>query len=109
MSSIGKELVGDAAHIPIVDVVDGNNLVTNTALLQVGLNFFLFLLILILTILEIYMVLEATKLSEKHVMATLLLNVNLVCLILNSFIYELIESGYALILTGQTNKFKKIS
>lgn len=34
MSSIGKELVEDAAHIPIVDVVDGNNLVTNTALLQ---------------------------------------------------------------------------
>ncbi|KAI3711859.1 hypothetical protein L1987_70408 [Smallanthus sonchifolius] len=34
MSSIGKELVADAAHIPIVDVVDGNNLVTNTALLQ---------------------------------------------------------------------------
>ncbi|KAI3803224.1 hypothetical protein L1987_31373 [Smallanthus sonchifolius] len=34
MFSIGKELVKDAAHIPIVDVVDGNNLVTNTALLQ---------------------------------------------------------------------------
>ncbi|KAJ0531102.1 putative methyltransferase transcription factor C2H2 family [Helianthus annuus] len=34
MSSIGNELVKDAAHIPIVDVVDGNNLVTNTALLQ---------------------------------------------------------------------------
>ncbi|XP_023732762.1 probable protein arginine N-methyltransferase 3 [Lactuca sativa] len=34
MSSIGKELVEDAAHIPIVDVVDGNNLVTNTALLK---------------------------------------------------------------------------
>ncbi|XP_071716065.1 probable protein arginine N-methyltransferase 3 [Rutidosis leptorrhynchoides] len=34
MSSIGKELVEDAAHIPIVDVVDANNLVTNTALLQ---------------------------------------------------------------------------
>lgn len=36
MSSIGKELVEDAAHIPIVDVVDGSNLVTKTALLQVG-------------------------------------------------------------------------
>ncbi|KAD2393956.1 hypothetical protein E3N88_40933 [Mikania micrantha] len=35
MSSIGKELVEDASHIPIVDVVDGNNLVTTTALLQV--------------------------------------------------------------------------
>ena len=36
MSSIGKELVEDAAHLPIVDVVDADNLVTNTALLQVG-------------------------------------------------------------------------
>ncbi|KAI3715648.1 hypothetical protein L6452_22634 [Arctium lappa] len=35
MSCIGKELVEDAAHIPIVDVVDGNDLVTNTAPLQV--------------------------------------------------------------------------
>lgn len=35
MSCIGNELVEDAAHIPIVDVVDGNDLVTNTALLQV--------------------------------------------------------------------------
>ncbi|KAL8235178.1 hypothetical protein R6Q59_021278 [Mikania micrantha] len=34
MSSIGMELVKDAAHIPIVDVVEGNNLVTDTALLQ---------------------------------------------------------------------------
>nr|XP_043624444.1 probable protein arginine N-methyltransferase 3 [Erigeron canadensis] len=34
MSSIGNELVGDAAHFPIVDVVDANNLVTGTALLQ---------------------------------------------------------------------------
>ncbi|PWA39939.1 Protein arginine N-methyltransferase [Artemisia annua] len=34
MSSIGKELVEDAAHLPIVDVVDADNLVTNTALLQ---------------------------------------------------------------------------
>ncbi|XP_076927323.1 putative protein arginine N-methyltransferase 3 [Bidens hawaiensis] len=34
MSSVGNELVKDAAHIPIVDVVDANNLVTNTALLQ---------------------------------------------------------------------------
>ncbi|KAI3790614.1 hypothetical protein L2E82_03786 [Cichorium intybus] len=34
MSCIGKELVEDAAHIPIVDVIDGNNLVTDTALLQ---------------------------------------------------------------------------
>lgn len=40
MSSIGKELVEDAAHIPIVDVVDGNNLVTNTALLKVGLHLY---------------------------------------------------------------------
>ncbi|KVH93500.1 probable protein arginine N-methyltransferase 3 [Cynara cardunculus var. scolymus] len=35
MSCIGNELVEDASHIPIVDVVDGNDLVTNTALLQV--------------------------------------------------------------------------
>ncbi|GJS31285.1 probable protein arginine N-methyltransferase 3, partial [Tanacetum coccineum] len=34
MSSIGKELVEDAAHLPIVDVVDADNLVTNTAFLQ---------------------------------------------------------------------------
>ncbi|KAJ9538090.1 hypothetical protein OSB04_030823 [Centaurea solstitialis] len=35
MSCIGNELVEDASHIPIVDVVDGNDLVTNTAPLQV--------------------------------------------------------------------------
>lgn len=35
MSSVGNELVEDAARAPIVDVVDGHDLVTNTAVLQV--------------------------------------------------------------------------
>lgn len=36
MSCIGKELVIDAARIPIVDVVDSQDLVTCSAILQVG-------------------------------------------------------------------------
>lgn len=36
MSCIGKELVIDAARIPIVDVVDSRDLVTSSAILQVG-------------------------------------------------------------------------
>lgn len=36
MSSVGKELVEDAARIPIVDVVDDHDLVTSAAVLQVG-------------------------------------------------------------------------
>lgn len=35
MSCIGKELVIDAARIPIVDVVDSQDLVTCSAILQV--------------------------------------------------------------------------
>ncbi|XAR54470.1 Histone-arginine N-methyltransferase [Bertholletia excelsa] len=34
MSCIGKELVEDAAQIPIVDVLDSSDIVTNTAILQ---------------------------------------------------------------------------
>ncbi|CAL5381514.1 unnamed protein product [Camellia sinensis] len=34
MSCIGKELVEDAARVPIVDVVDGCDIVTNTVVLQ---------------------------------------------------------------------------
>ncbi|XP_024021790.1 probable protein arginine N-methyltransferase 3 [Morus notabilis] len=34
MSCIGKELVGDAARIPIVDTVEGHDLVTNAAVLK---------------------------------------------------------------------------
>ena len=40
MSCIGRELVKDAAQIPIVDVVDYQDLVTSSATLQVGVNFF---------------------------------------------------------------------
>lgn len=36
MSCIGKELVKEAAQIPIVDVVDYQDLVTSSAVLQVG-------------------------------------------------------------------------
>lgn len=36
MSCIGKEIVQDAAQIPIVDVVDDCNLLTDTAVLQVS-------------------------------------------------------------------------
>ncbi|KAK7856912.1 putative protein arginine n-methyltransferase 3 [Quercus suber] len=34
MSCIGKELVGDAAKIPIVDIVDNHDIVTNSTVLQ---------------------------------------------------------------------------
>lgn len=34
MSSVGKELVQDAAEIPIVDVIDSGDIVTDTAVLQ---------------------------------------------------------------------------
>ncbi|XP_047337715.1 probable protein arginine N-methyltransferase 3 [Impatiens glandulifera] len=34
MSSVGKELVEEASHFPIVDVVDSRDIVTNTAVLQ---------------------------------------------------------------------------
>lgn len=37
MSCVGKELVEDAAQGPIVDVVDGNDIVTNTAILQASI------------------------------------------------------------------------
>lgn len=36
MSCVGKELVGDAARIPIVDTVEGHDLLTNAAVLKVG-------------------------------------------------------------------------
>lgn len=36
MSCIGKELVIDAAQYPIVDVVDHQDLVTSSTILQVG-------------------------------------------------------------------------
>lgn len=35
MSSVGKELVKDAAEFPIVDVVDSHDIVTKTAVLKV--------------------------------------------------------------------------
>lgn len=38
MSCIGKELVGDAAQIPIVDNVDNKDLVTSSAVLQVSVT-----------------------------------------------------------------------
>lgn len=38
MSCIGKELVGDAARIPIVDIVDNNDIVTSSAVLQVSVT-----------------------------------------------------------------------
>ena len=38
MSCVGKELVEDAAQIPIVDIVEGQDLVTNAAVLKVSLN-----------------------------------------------------------------------
>ncbi|KAK2989873.1 hypothetical protein RJ640_015205 [Escallonia rubra] len=34
MSCVGNELVAEAAQVPIIDIVDGNNIVTNTAVLQ---------------------------------------------------------------------------
>ncbi|CAL5330568.1 unnamed protein product [Camellia sinensis] len=40
MSCIGKELVEDAAQVPIVDVVDGCDIVTNTVVLQNRNDFF---------------------------------------------------------------------
>lgn len=36
MSCVGKELVEDAAKIPIVDIVDDYDLVTHAAVLQVS-------------------------------------------------------------------------
>lgn len=36
MSCVGKELVRDAANIPIVDIVDANDLVTSAAILHVS-------------------------------------------------------------------------
>lgn len=38
MSCVGRELVQDAAKIPIVDVVDDRDLVTNAAVLKVSLS-----------------------------------------------------------------------
>lgn len=39
MSCIGKELVGDAAQTPIVDIVDNHDIVTSSAVLQVSVHF----------------------------------------------------------------------
>lgn len=36
MSCVGKELVEDAARIPIVDIVEGHDVVTNAAVLKVS-------------------------------------------------------------------------
>lgn len=36
MSSVGKELVKDAAELPIVDVVNSHDIVTDTAVLKVS-------------------------------------------------------------------------
>ena len=44
MSCIGKELVGDAAKIPIVDIVDNHDIVTNSTVLQVSITPFILLL-----------------------------------------------------------------
>ena len=41
MSSVGKELVKDAAELPIVDVVDSHDIVTDTAVLRVSSLFLL--------------------------------------------------------------------
>jgi len=40
MSCVGKELVEDAAEVPIVDVIDSRDIVTDTAALQVSLSLF---------------------------------------------------------------------
>lgn len=39
MTCVGKELVQDAARIPIIDVIDDCNLLTGPAVLQVKLVF----------------------------------------------------------------------
>lgn len=39
MSCVGREVVQDAAGMPIVDVVDDHDLVTDTAVLQVSARF----------------------------------------------------------------------
>ncbi|KAK3009509.1 hypothetical protein RJ639_014094 [Escallonia herrerae] len=39
MSCVGNELVAEAAQVPIIDIVDDNNIVTNTAVLQTLLTF----------------------------------------------------------------------
>lgn len=39
MSCIGKELVEDASQNPIVDVVDGRDIVTNPVVLKVSVSF----------------------------------------------------------------------
>lgn len=36
MSCVGKELVEDASRVPIVDVVDDQDIVTNAVVLQVS-------------------------------------------------------------------------
>ena len=46
MSCIGKELVEDAARVPIVDVVDSCDIVTNTAILQVSAQGHLFIFVI---------------------------------------------------------------
>lgn len=40
MSCIGKELAEDAARVPIVDVIDSGDIVTNTVVLQVSTQCF---------------------------------------------------------------------
>ena len=48
MSSIGKEVVEDAAKFPIVDIVNHHDLVTNSAVLQVsGFNYLMLVLLII--------------------------------------------------------------
>lgn len=42
MSCIGKELVEDAARVPIVDIIDSGDIVTNTVALQVSAQCFCF-------------------------------------------------------------------
>lgn len=39
MSCIGKELVGDAAQTPIIDIVENHDIVTNSSVLQVSVHF----------------------------------------------------------------------
>lgn len=39
MSCVGREVVRDAAGIPIIDVVDDHDLVTDSVVLQVSVRF----------------------------------------------------------------------
>lgn len=42
MSCVGKEINKDAARFPIVDIIDSSDVVTSTAILQVGVSYWSF-------------------------------------------------------------------